>query len=93
MHPASITAAQRMRAADIAADAALQDASTSSVSIALQLQILPQLHDADAIVLVHALRCAIERSGHGHIERWADLAEELTGWVRLFDEAAEAEAA
>lgn len=96
MHPSAITTAQKMRAADIAADAAMQDASSASLGVALALELLGaqyQMHDADAILLIHALLCAIQRSGHGHIDRWGNLADELTGWVLCFDEAVRADKA
>lgn len=93
MRTPALTAAQRMRSADIAADAAMQDASSASLGVALQLQILPQMHDADAIVITHALCCAMQRAGHGHIDRWSDLTEELTSWVLHFDEAVRADQA
>lgn len=93
MHPYAITHAQKMRSADIAADAAMQDASSASLGVAVLLHGLPQMHDADAIVITHALCCAMQRAGHGHIDRWGNLAEELLGWVLHFDEAVRADQA
>lgn len=90
MHPSSITAAQRMRAAHLAAQAAQSDASDTALSIAASIYGMPQLHDADVIVILGALGFAVDRS-HGHIKRWADLAVDLTDWALHFFEPARAE--
>jgi hypothetical protein len=86
----TLIAARRLRAVELLSRNAEHDAHPHTVALANWFKDLPQLWEADIVVLLHALSCAIQRHNMHQEDRQA-LVHELEGhqlWLdSLMDEA------
>jgi hypothetical protein len=75
------------RKSDLDAAAAMHDAQLATRAAAHRIALIDQVHEADALVLLHSVKVAIERSRNMHCKHWSGLVQEIDGrLVGLQDE-------
>jgi hypothetical protein len=72
----------KAKQADAYAADAMFAASDETVQAVAVIAALPQLMEADVLVILHALQRRIEGSGNMHCEHWKELCDDLA-WQQL----------
>lgn len=71
------TEVRKLRAQDLAANAAEQTAGRETLLACNMIRQIPQVSEEQALLVLHALQVQTERSGNMHLENWRVFCDEL----------------